>query len=205
MKIIKLLLVGLAFIAGQAILAGEDNLARIKRDLAQAALVSMEVEIEIHSDIFEEIQNSRGEIRVAADGRYRADINDDIYLFDGKNVWEYSKDNNQATKREIKEGEVLTNRLDFIRNLDDYFRTEPITPDRHYRLIKAVPQSESFLPDSMEIYLDNTGKKISRMAFRDINGDLNIIKISRQKALTYSDPSRLRADFPKGTEIITLP
>ncbi len=198
-------MVGLAFFAGQAILAGEDNLARIKRDLAQAALVSMEVEIEIHSDIFEEIQNSRGEIRVAADGRYRADINDDIYLFDGKSIWEYSKDNNQATKREIKEGEVLTNRLDFIRNLDDYFRTEPITPDRHYRLIKAVPQSESFLPDSMEIYLDNTGKKISRMAFRDINGDLNIIKISRLKALTYSDPSLFRADFPKGTEIITLP
>lgn len=179
-----------------------DRFQEIKAELDSAAMVSFDVLTIVESEIFDEIDSTAGKISIARDGRYVARLNDDIYLFDGECVWEFSSENNQATKRCLGEGEEVENRLGFIKKLDDYYKTSVIKENSIYRLIKKG-EDDGSLPDSMLIYLKES--KLARIEYLDLNNDLNKVWILKETISDSLPEEVFEINLPDSAEVITLP
>ncbi len=199
-----LCLIGIAAASSRnnAVKPVNDRFREIKAEYSSAAMVSFDILITIESKIFDEIDSASGKISIANDGRYFARLNNDIYLFDGKCIWEFSEENNQATKRCLKKDEEIENQLAFIKNLDDYYETSVIEKNSIYRLTKNIENNES-LPDSMKIYLSESN--ISKIEYLDLNNDLNKIRILTEITSDSVYREIFEMNLPDSAEVITLP
>lgn len=182
----------------------EDKFSLIKDKLSSAAVVRLEVLITVESKIFDVTDSTFGKIILAEDGRYRAELGNDIYLNDGKINWEYSKENNQATKRKLKKGEIIDNRLAFFKDIDSFYKSVIIKQDLIYKLIKLDKIDEA-LPDSMTITLEKDSDQISKIEYFDLNDDRNTVYISKEYYEDKIDEHLFDLDLPDSTEIISLP
>jgi len=183
-------------------ISSDDTFNKIKTELGSAVMVTFDILITIESDIFDEIDSAYSEIYIANDSRYFARLNDDIYLYDGDCIWEYSAANNQATKRCPDEEEIVENRLAFIKNLDKYYTTTAIEKDSIYNLLKKTTDDES-LPDNMRIYLKNA--HLSCIQYYDLNNDLNQVDILSETISDSLDVDIFKINLPDSVEVITLP
>lgn len=179
-----------------------DRFEAVKNEYAAAKIIKLDIEIVVVSQVFGNVDTARGEISIADDGRYLALINEDYYLFDGKCVWEYSAENNQATKECLKEGEHFENRLFFIKSLDHYYSTFTNISDSVYRLIR-IKERQNSLPDTLIVYLSNS--RLSSIEYLDLNDDLNRISILRETLLDTLAAGTFQISLPDSVEIITLP
>jgi len=160
--------------------------------------------ITVESKVFDDIDSAYGQIILAEDGRYRAEINGDIYLNDGNSNWEYSAENNQATQKIIRAGEIPDDRLTFFKDIDSFYNTSVIKKDFIYRLTK-LDTADTALPDSMTVFLDENRLQISKIEYYDLNDDLNCIYIIEE---SYEDKIRkdlFELSLPDSVEIISLP
>jgi outer membrane lipoprotein-sorting protein len=192
------------FIFSLAAIAADDKFESIKKDFTSAKLIRFEVAMATVSKVFDDVDSARGEILIADDGRYNARLNDDIYLFDGRCIWEISGVNRQATKQCLKEGEKFENRLFFIKELDKYFSTSVIKKDRQYQLLRNAG-SDNALPDSLTVYLNKSGSNITRLEYYDLNGDLNRVYILDREFSDTVSENDFRINLPDSIEVITLP
>jgi len=199
----NILLTGLVYLIGTNALA-LDKFDMIKSKLDSAKIVQLDLIITVNSKVFNEIDTSYGKIYFSDDGCYIADINDDIYLYDGIYNWEYSAENNQATKQKLGQNEQTDNRLSFFKNINRYYKSAILQPDKKYRLIKLNGAGEA-LPDSLIIFLNKTGSAISRLEYFDLNGDLNKIIITDEKYSDQPDSDLFKINLPDSVEIIDLP
>ncbi len=181
-----------------------DKFSIIKNKIDSAAVVHLNVLITIESKVFNDIDSAFGEIILAEDGRYRAEINSDIYLNDGKHYWEYSAENNQATRRIIKEGEVSDNRLAFFKDIDSFYKTSIVKQDIIYRLIKLDSADEA-LTDCLTVFLKENGLQISKIEYYDLNDDLNCIYIMEESHEDRIKKELFELSLPDSAEIISLP
>jgi outer membrane lipoprotein-sorting protein len=179
-----------------------DKFEKIKHEYSSAGMVSFDIEMIVESKIFDDIDSTAGEISIARDGRYYAQLNDDIFLFDGKCIWEYSTENNQATKQCLKSHEHFDSQLTFIKNLDEYYKTSVIEKDAVYRLMKIDNADES-LPDTLMVYLKKTG--LLKIEYLDLNDDLNKIYILQETVSDSLTNEPFKINLPDSVEIITLP
>ncbi len=182
----------------------EDRFENIKRSLTSAKQVKLEVAVAVTSKIFNDVDSSRGQVFIADDGRYFAHLGQDIYIFDGKCIWEISTEYHQATKKCLKDGEKFENRLVFLKNMNDYYNTVPVKRDLVYHLVRKDSE-ESPLPDSMTIFLDKSANRISRIDYYDLNDDLNRVYLLSEKSNAIIDDTLYRFKLPDSTEVITLP
>jgi outer membrane lipoprotein-sorting protein len=179
-----------------------DKFNELKKELSSAAMVRFDILITVESSVFDEIDSTYGDISVANDGRYFARLNGDEYLYDGKCIYEYSAENNQVTKRCPSEGEVVENRLGFIKNLDKYYKTTVVEQDSIYTLAKIAENEES-LPDSMTIYLK--GGNLARLEYYDLNDDLNKVDILSEAIFDSLKINIFELNLPDSVEVIILP
>ncbi|SYZ73263.1 exported hypothetical protein [Candidatus Zixiibacteriota bacterium] len=185
--------------------AGQKNkFDTIKSELASAREVKLKVAVAVTSKIFKDVDSSNGEIAIADDGRYFAQMGRDIYLFDGKCTWEISLEYRQATKRCLKDGEKFENRLVFIKNLDEYYEPHPIRKDLIY-LLTRKDSDDSPMPDSLTIFLDKSADRIARLEYFDLNGDLNRVYILSERPNPAITDSLYHFNRPDSMEVITLP
>jgi len=202
-KTLNILIIGLVCLI--AVRAHTDDKFRlIKNNINSAAIVQLDVLITVKSKVFNDTDSATGEILLADDGRYRLLLNDDIYLNDGEYNWEYSAENNQATKRAFKEGEILDNRLGFFKNIDSYYFTNVVKKDSEYYLSK-IDDTDNALPDDMTIYLKKDKDEILKIEYYDLNDDLNCIYINSQNCLNSIKKNSFEISLPDSTEIISLP
>lgn len=185
-----------------AVAISGSSLDNVMTNYAEARMINFDVRILIVSEIFESTDTTFGNITIADDGRYAAHIGNDAYIFDGQCIWEYSADNNQATKNCLKKGELFKNELFFIKNLRKYYRVASEENDSLFMLVKTDPDA-SQLPDSMIVVFNNG--RISDLEYQDLNQDLNQVHIMHDSLFDEIDLSVFKADFPDSTEIITLP
>nr|MBN2277999.1 hypothetical protein [candidate division Zixibacteria bacterium] len=178
-----------------------DPLEMKKQEYSRAAMIQLEVEIVVVSDVFDEIDTSRGEITIASDDRYRADINDDFYLFDGTCIREYSAENAQVTLDCLKEGEYFENQLSFIKDFDHCYKTEKSNIPGKYRLTK-IPECGMQPPDSLTISIDK--KSPASIEYFDLNGDLNRINILKETFYDSIDDDIFNLRLPDSVEVIEL-
>ena len=202
-KIGNILLTGLACMIGTNVLA-VDKFDMIKSKLDSAKIVQLDLIIAVNSKVFDEIDTTYGKIYFSDDGCYIANLDDDIYLYDGTYNWEYSAENNQATKQKLGQNEQTDNRLSFFKNINKYYKSEILQSDKKYRLIKLNDADEA-LPDSLIIFLNKTGSSISRLEYFDLNGDLNKIIITDEKYSDQPDSDLFKINLPDSVEIIDLP
>ncbi len=181
-----------------------DQFTMIKNRISSALVVRFGVLITIESNIFDEIDSLAGQIVLAKDGRYRAELGSDIYLNDGKINWEYSAENNQATKRELLDGEIADNRLAFFKDLDSFYKSTIVKKDLIYKLIK-LDNSDEALPDSMTVHLKNKIPQISKIEYFDLNEDLNSVYITEEFYEDKIEENLFNLNLPDSVEVISLP
>ena len=181
-----------------------DKFTLIKNRINSATIVRFGVLITIESKIFDEVDSLTGLILLAKDGRYRAELGDDIYLSDGMTNWEYSAENNQATKRELSDGEIADNRLAFFKDLDSYYSSSIVEKDLIYTLIR-LKNSDEALPDSMTVYISNKTMQISKIEYYDLNEDLNSVYITEEFYEDKIEENLFNLNLPDSVEIISLP
>lgn len=199
-----LILIAVLYIPSLSTAGKNDLFGKIKSEYASAPMITLKVEMISHSQIFESADSSSGMISIANDGRYCASLDKDIYLFDGRCVWEVSAENKQATKQCLKQGEKFENRLFFLKDLDNYYNARPIKSDIQYLLILKKKRTSS-LPDSLNVYLDRQYGAISKIDYHDLNGDFNEVIIKKQSILNAIDDDAFHIQLPDSTEIINLP
>ncbi|MBN2227833.1 MAG: hypothetical protein JW763_10775 [candidate division Zixibacteria bacterium] len=179
-----------------------DAYTALKTRFAAAAQITLDVLITVDSDMFGTVDSADGVIYIAADGRYYARIIDDVYLFDGKCIWEYSAENNQVTKDCLDDDEYFKSKLSFIKNLDRHYEASTLRPDSLY-ILRRLNDEDSSLPDSLNLSLAD--KNLSRISYYDLNNDLNTVMIQSQQCDSVVTDSLYHITIPDSTEIIVVP
>jgi len=195
------LMFGCFIAAGTAV--ASDRFFQIKSDLAEAPCVRFEFLSIIESEVFDQVDTVEGAAYIARDGRYNVTVGTDQYLFDGKNLYSYSADNNQVVIETVKDREGTSSEISFITNLDDFYNTEVVTPGKNYRLLKKAETRED-LPDSISIALSQKENRIERLEYYDINDERNVIVILKQQPDTVCFEERFQPDFPDSVEKVKL-
>lgn len=185
-----------------AMAMGADSFERIKGRYSTARMIMLEVDIETVSEVFDSVDSASGTIIVTDDGRYRAVINDDIYLFDGLCIWEYVPANNQVTKDCLKKGETYESELGFIKDFDRHFAAQAVVKDSVYFLKKKASGYES-LPDSMTVTLHDS--QLALIEYFDFNDDLNRIRIISDSIRVKIDEGYFDLALPDSVEVIIVP
>jgi len=184
------------------LLIGADSFEHLKRHYSESEMVKIEFDLLIESKVFKETDSLAGIISIARDGRYCARINGDIFWFDGQFVWEYSAENNQASKKSVDDNQQPVTELVFLKNLDEFYRTTTLIHDSLYRLNRSS-EDENSLPDSILVRLQDS--VLFSLEYYDLNGDLNQAIIKEENFLDSVNEAIFDVELPDSTEIITLP
>jgi outer membrane lipoprotein-sorting protein len=179
-----------------------DKFEDLKKQYSSARMIDLGVDIIVVSEVFGDVDTSQGRILITDDGRYSAAIEDDIYLFDGECIWEYSAENNQATKRCLKDDEAFESRLIFVKNLDRFYATSAIKADSAYHLTR-LDDSDDSLPDSLTVFLGRYG--LLSVEYHDLNGDLNRVRVVYEAVMDVISEELFEIKLPDSVEIISLP
>ena len=171
-KLFLIILSGLVLAVSAAQSEETGKIETLMTRFSDSPMIKMNILIITRSPIFDNIDTTVGDVRIAADDRYYARFNDDIYLFDGHCVWEYSADNNQVTKDCYKKGEVYENELTALKDLKAHYDLECMIPDSLYRF-KVKPDQNKNLPDSLIVTLDRRPGTLAYFSYNDLNGDVN--------------------------------
>ncbi|GEM_PF-1205296 len=187
-----------------ALTGAEELLDKIKREWSAAKLISFDVTIAVESEVFNSVDSAPGNVVIAEDGRYRASIGDDLFLFDGQCIWEVSFANLQATCQCLKEGERFENRLVFLKDIDSYYRTASSVKGDGYLLVKNKGTGEA-LPDSINLYLDRKAGRISLLEYYDLNSEKNRVFLHDVKLQSEIGDEVFKYLPSDSIEVITLP
>ncbi len=157
----------------------------------------------LESSIFGSSDTLNGSVTISSDGKYFLDTDYDIYLNNGKQLFSYSKENNQLIIESINEHNPAFDEILFITRLDEYFKSYIIVADEKYKLLKRKDYKGS-LPDSMVVKLDKLKKKIMEISYFDINDEPNRIIIIEINSLSVCDSTLFMPHFPDSAETIKL-
>lgn len=199
---IKALLTYILILLAVGISANGSSLDSVISKYSEAKMLIFDVRIIVFSDIFEDTDTTEGNIVIADDGRYAADIGDDLYVFDGRCIWEYSSENNQATRNCLKPGEMFENELFFIKNLEKYYKTVSEEKDTLFLMVRK-DSLHSQLPDSLYLTLNNS--RLTTLKYYDLNHDKNLVHILSDSIFEAVIPSAFDINLPDTVEVITLP
>jgi len=183
-------------------LAFADDFRQLVDKFGLAKMVRFSVDIVVESSVFGQTDSTSGEIAVDQGGRYLAVFGDDRFLYDGKVIWEYVAENNQATRQVIGEEDTYKNPLAFLKNPEHYYRWQPVIADSIYMLHNR-DREDDLLPDSMKVFLSDGQLRL--IEYLDINSDLNRVFISDISLTDTIPPGFFRVSLPDSIQIITLP
>ncbi|MDH4156941.1 MAG: hypothetical protein OEW00_06680, partial [candidate division Zixibacteria bacterium] len=147
--------------------------------------------------------STSGVALIAADGRYRVDINDDRYLYDARHLYSYSRENNQVVIEEPDSDFVFGNQISFITRLDEFYHSRIIEPDSDYWLVRKEAVRGN-MPDSMTIRIEPEALKIRFIEYYDVNDELTRILIKKQETGLDCSPKNFEPAFPDSVERVRL-
>jgi len=186
------------------VVKAENRLDIITKEWSRARMIEFGVLITAESEIFNTVDSSRGKVIIADDGRYYAEIGEDLYLFDGQCIWEMSFENRQATKQCLKEGEKFENRLIFLKDLGNLYKARALVENEVYFLSKNEGSGAS-LPDSLRLYLSLEKRQISEIIYYDLNSERNHVYLNDVQIFQEIADSAFKFVPSDSIEIIVLP
>lgn len=197
-KLLSTIILCLLFRAGTV---AADSFDDIKKELSQDGCWAFEFDAILVSEIFEITDTTESFAYIASDNRYKIEICDDIYLYDGEYLYSYSPSSNQVI---IEPGsDELSRQVSFLTRLDELYNSHIISPDSLYSLTKKKAEQGDF-PDSLTVTLSEDGKSIESLEYHDINEELNIIRIRKQTYSELCDSNYFEPSFPEEAERVKL-
>ena len=183
--------------------ARADKFDIIKNTLASGACTRLEFWSVIESEIFDQVDSTRCQAYVAADGRYRLELGPDTYVATGDKLYSYSPANNQVTVETMAPEQGVSSEISVMTRLDVYYKTVIIDPDSRY-LLTLRPADAGSLPDSLDVFLDSRARRIEQITYYDINEELNRLVFIEMVPLDTCDTTRFVPDFPDSVETVEL-
>ena len=183
-----------------------DSFDRIKERLTTAECVRFDFISIIESDVFDLTDSCTGTAYIARDGRYRMELDSDIYLYEGKLLYSYSVETNQLIIEKPDTGatgQSTGDEIGFVANFNEFYETYTITQDLKYRLLRKGDQSSN-IPDSMIVFINSKVSELSRIEYFDVNGERNLILFLRQQADSTCTPHAFEPVFPDSAERVKL-
>ncbi len=198
------------FLAGLCLIAlspasRADSFDVVKKELADAACVRFEFISIIESDLFDVVDSTSGSATIASDGRYRVALGPDVYLRDGLFIYSYSEETNQVVIERVDStaDDGHDDNITYITDLDRFFDTHLLEPERKYRLTRTADDTRD-MPDSMVVFVDPTGPRMTAIEFLDVNGELNRIVFLGQAEDSVCAETAFEAAFPDSVERVKL-
>lgn len=180
-----------------------DSFDTIKSDLRKSPCVAITFTSIIESSVFETVDTSAGKADFGRGGTYRVELGHDLYLFDGADLYSYSRENQQVTIERVEKDEQLGSEVSFVTRLDEIYRTTVLRPDSSYRLVKKT-NGNANVPDSMTVTIDKKARMIRYIDYLDINEERTRIVFLEQTLGDRCDSSLFKPDFPDSVERIRL-
>lgn len=188
-------------LAWASLVFAADDFTAIKLRLAQAPAVKFYFQSITESVIFESVDSLEGTAIICHDGRYRAEIGSDVFIYDGHLLFSYSPDNNQLVIEKPAEASAVGEEITFLTKLHEYYESITLVSGEKYRLYRLA-EAPSSLPDSLILHIN--GRFIDEISFFDLNLDLNRIAVDTVVYLDYCDSLVFIPDFPDSTETVKL-
>lgn len=178
-------------------------LSRIEDRYRQSAQTDVEFLHVVVSDFFETADTVSGAITFDSSGRYRTQLGDDIYLFDGACLWEYSALYSQATRNCLQTGQRIEDSFLFFTRFSDYYTIVEEHPDSLYKL-RILSDRKGDAPDSLVVEVSKVESRILELRYYDINDELNVAHLVNETSHDQPDTSAFSASFPDSTEMILI-
>ncbi|UCC45534.1 MAG: hypothetical protein JSU65_06350 [Candidatus Zixiibacteriota bacterium] len=181
----------------------DDMFSRIKTRLAEADCIRFEFLSVLESEVFDAVDTAKGNVVIAADSRYCLDLGRDQYIFDGRLLYSFSRENNQVTVEAAASGEAQEESVSFVKRIDEFYSSTMVVPDERYRLIR-LSEKHRELPDTVVAFVDPQSESLARLEYYDVNGDLNRIIFTAEEILPTCSDSAFVPSYPDSVEIIKL-
>ncbi len=162
-----------------------------------------------HQEVFDDrgrrLQQSSGHLQLLRPGRFRweyATPNQQLILADGKNLWIYDPDLEQATVKPMAEslGSAPIALLTQFSTLEVAYAIRKGDAHDNLEWVQLIPKIQDTDFHRVEIGFD--GKELRRMELYDQFGQKTVITLSELKMNEPINPSRFRFQAPAGTDII---
>ena len=191
------------FLTAGGPVSGQDRFEALKTLLASSDCTRFEFVTILMSDVFDADDSISGTALIAADGRYRVDVNHDQYLYDAKHLYSYSPENDQVVIEKPDSAFVSGTQISFITRLDELYHTRAVRPGSDYWLVRRDAVRGS-IPDSMTVCIDPEALKIRLIEYFDVNDELTRILIQKQETDLGCGPKDFEPTFPDSVERVRL-
>ena len=203
MKRLISIALGLFTVAAVSQVHADDAFSRIKTRLAEADCVRFEFLSILESDVFDTFDTAKGDVVIAADGRYCLNLNGDQYIFDGRLLHSFSRENNQVTIEAAASGEAQEESVSFVKRIDEFYNSIMLVPDERYRLVRLSERHKE-LPDTIVAFVNPLSVSLARLEYYDVNRDLNRIIFIAEETLPACPDSAFVPAYSDSVEIIKL-
>lgn len=151
------------------------------------------------------VQESSGSVQMMRPGRFRWEYekpDPQLILADGKKLWIYDPELEQATVKRIKDalGAAPIALLIGDRPLEEQFRVEPEKSRDGLAWVELAPKVQDIEFNRITLGLDENG--ISQMVLHDQFGQTTVIRLHDVRVNVDIDPARFQFEPPKGTDVI---
>ncbi len=181
-----------------------DSFDEIKSKLRGSECVHIQFVSIVSSSIFESIDTVNGDATFERSGKYRINLRNDTYLFDGADLYSYSNENQQVTIEKVDSGAQFGAEVSFVTRLDEIYKTRILRPDSQYRLVK-VARGYAGVPDSMIVTIDKQNRRIGKIDYLDVNDEPTTIIFQSERSSSKCDPVEFHPDFPDSVQVVRLP
>ena len=181
-----------------------DTFGDIKARLRQSECVHFQFQSIVASSIFESVDTADGDATFERSGKYRINLREDSYLFDGADLYSFSFDNQQVTVEKVDSGQQFGAEVSFVTRLDEIYKTRILRPDSLYRLVR-IARGYAGVPDSMIVTIDKQNRRIGKIEYLDVNDEPTTIVFLGEQTSPRCDPTVFRPDFPDSVQVVRLP
>jgi outer membrane lipoprotein carrier protein len=147
-------------------------------------------------------KTSSGTMALQRPGKFRWQTispNQQLLVADGKYLWVYYKDLNQATRQQLSNGKTVSPAALLSGSVDAFkqrFNIASPGPD----IFKLTPKSPNDLFQSIQLQFQNN--QLVQMVMVDNLGQTSILKFTNIKTNTGISPSVFQFQVPKGVDLI---
>ncbi|MEN8128854.1 MAG: outer membrane lipoprotein chaperone LolA [Pseudomonadota bacterium] len=162
-----------------------------------------------YQQVFDEagnsIQRSQGRLKLFRPGRFRWEYvtpSAQLILADGRNLWIYDVELEQATVKPITEmlGATPITLLTELRPLEDEFIIEPAGERAGLSWVQLTPRTQDTEFNRVELGLK--GNQVRQMELRDQFGQKTVIRFEGMKTNLPLSNSEFQFDVPAGVDVI---
>jgi outer membrane lipoprotein carrier protein len=183
----------------------EQARARLNQFFTEVTSLEATFKQEVFDEKGQSMQKSSGTVRLLRPGRFRWEYiepSPQIILADGRNLWIYDIELEQATVKPLREalGAAPIMLLSEKRPLEEDFIINKFTQGENLDWVEAVPKKPDMEFQRIEFGLK--GKEVRQLVLHDQFGQKTVIQFDNMKTNLNMEPYEFRLELPPGVDVI---